>query len=205
MVAAYPPMSATLGFEESTRATLKVLIDGLNDEIEARSARWSQADLDWQEFAGTGIGQVDIPLVPIDHFHEGPHPSIIEAPIESFPAVAVTSFFTTSGTREIDGSYRSSLRLAIEMFSISGPVYDQSMIEHSTIVGRRIQRTVEAANAVLMRNRTLCGAAQPGITDLPRGGIGPQRFARKEENGTGPRWVWQGARIEYTLQRNSMF
>lgn len=205
LVGAAPGLATTLGFEEGTRGALKVLIEGLNDEIEARSGRWSQADLDWQEFAGIGIGQVDVLPIESDNFHEGPHPTIIEAPIEDFPAIAVFAYFTTSAGQGIDGAEKSNLRLAVEAFCATGPVTDESLASHTTIVHRRISRTTEAVNTVLMQQKSLCGAVQPGITEGPRGGLNPQTFIRTEESSAGPRYIWQGSRLEYTLQRNAMF
>jgi len=205
MVGAYPGLDSALGFEEATRGALKVLIDGLNDEIEARSERWSQADLEWQAFVGGGIGQTDVPLVLPEHFHEGPHMSVMKAPPEDFPMVAVMSYFTQPVSPRMDQVTSSNLRLAVEAYCITGPVADAAMSQHEAIVHRKVERTTEAINACLMRQRDLCGAVQPGITEGPRGGPGTQSFMRKEESGAGPQFIWQGSRLEYTLQRDSMF
>lgn len=205
VVGATSGLAQTLGFEEGTRGALKVLIDGLNDEIGLRSSMWAAADLEWQEFAGLGIGQVDVQPVELGNFHEGPHRSIVEAPISDFPAVCAWSYFTRATGGGLDGAERTGLRLAVETFCASGPVTDDSLMSHETIAHRRIQRTTEAVNSVLMRNRSLCGAVQPGIVESPSGGPTNQSFIRKEESGSGPRHLWQGSRLEYTLQRNSTF
>lgn len=203
-VGAAPGLDFALGFEEVGRATLKILVESLNDEIEERTNKWDLDDLDLQSLLG-GIGQVDVQPVDLEDFHDGPHPSVLKRAPERFPAVSVMSYFSQPVTSEIDQASGSSLKLAVEAFCVSGPVVEAALPQHETIVHRRILRTTEAINAVLMRERTLCGVVQPGITQGPRGGPGPQSFLRKEESGGGPDYIWQGSRLEYTLQRLSTY
>jgi hypothetical protein len=68
-------------------------------------------------------------------------------------------------------------------------------------VNRRIQRTAEAANMVLMRHQTLRNVVG-GFDDDPTMIIGDV-FTRKERSSYGDRFFWQGARLEYPVRKEA--
>lgn len=199
-----PMIEARIGFEAVARSALKVLLTHLNDEIRTESEAWSAADLEWQVLRTGGIGQIDLEIVEPINFHEGPHRSLLMAPPEAFPNVSVSAATIVPDTEQFDQFDVSSMRLYIETMVKAGPVADGSEIDFETIVHRRAQRTTEAVNRVVMRHFSALSPGQPqGLP--PRGGLTPQAWVKKKEKGSGPRYLWQGSRLEYTLQRHAKF
>lgn len=199
-----PLLDDAIGFEQVTRGALKLLIDNLNDEIADRQTRWAAADLEWQSWTGSSVGQTDVDEIPLDHFHEGAHQTIIQAPVSQFPMVSAMAYLIQPAAERFDQFDTATIRLFVEAMVHAGPVAEGSDVTFETIVHRKIERTTEAIAAVIRRDPTLCGTAKPGIERLPRGGIGAQAWVRREEKGKEPRHMWQGSRLEYTIQRHSL-
>lgn len=193
-----------LGFEVVGRACQRLMIEKLNDEIDEQSERWKAADLALQELTGGPVGQIDVEHVPAASVWEGPHKSLLDQPPEALPALNIMGYVINPDPDQLDQLETIRIRLYIEALVKAGPVPVDQETAFETIVHRRIQRTTEAVNAVVMRDRTLRGAVRP-IQSLPLGGIGQSAWLRKEEKGRGPRWLWQGSRLEYTLQRQADF
>lgn len=200
-------VEAMIGFETVTRAMRLVMAQGLNAEIDRQSDKWRAADLELQALGfDPGVGQVTVEHVDPSHLHEGPHQSFLKAPPEAFPNVSVMAYLVvpTSTSGFGDQLDSSQLTLSVESMVKAGPVGDGLDTAFETIVHRRIQRMTEAVNAVMRRNPGLLGAVAP-IQEPARGGIGQQSWVRREEKGSGPRFMWQGSRLEYTAQRASTF
>lgn len=194
-------VEGAIGFEEVTRAAHVIMIQELNDALDTENERWKKADLELQELmGGEGVGQIDIEPIPLPNFHEGPHPSFLEAPPVFFPNVSVMAYaIQPDATNLFDQVDEVGMRLFIETIVKAGPVPEGSEAEFETIVHRRIERSTEAVHAVIRNNRTLRNTVQ-SIDRPPRGGIG-QSWLRKEDKGRGPRWLMHGSRLEYQLQR----
>lgn len=198
---------ALIGFEPVERAVRLLLGDRLNDEIAAHADTWHQADLQMQSLGfDNGVGQVDLEPVAAANIHGGKHETMMHAPPDRFPAVCVMAYQTapvaTSGFGDqIDSS---QLQIQIEVFVKAGPVPDDESTWRAfeTITNRRIMRTTEAVNAVLRRDPMLLGSTA-GVQEPPRGGIGPQRWVDGKPGE--PRYMWQGAAIQYTAQRPSTY
>lgn len=191
-----------IGFEPLERACLMVMLGQLNDEIDVQSERWKPADLALQQVgAGSGVGQVDIPHIEPGNFHEGPHRSLIEAPIECFPNISMAAYATVPALTQFDQFDSSTTTLFIETMAIAGPVAEGTETMFETIVHRRIQRMTEAVSIVMLRNKTLLGTAHE-MTTPPRGGIGNQSWLRPKNKGAGEKYIWHGSRLQYTLTRH---
>jgi hypothetical protein len=165
-----------IGFEPVTRAARLVLFQGLDDEIDRQP----------------------------ENLHEGPHRSLLEQPIEAFPNCSVMAYVTIPSGEQFDQFDTSDITLFAETMVIAGPVPKGQEVPFETIVHRRIQRTTEAVNAVIKRSGTLLGTVNP-IQSMPRGGIGNSSWLRPQEKGSGPRYLWHGSRLQYTLQRHAHF
>lgn len=192
-----------MGLEPSSRAARLILFQELNDEIDKVNERWSSADLAAQALGlDTGVGQVDVPHVADSNFYEGPLRSLIEAPPEKFPNVTVMAYMTMPAARQFaDQVDSSTITMFVESMQISGPVPDGLDLEHEVIVHRRIQRMTEAVAAVIARNPTLLGTVHDLRTPA-QGGVGNSSWLRRADNGAGPRYIWHGSRLQFTLTRH---
>lgn len=198
-------LESFIGFEPVSRAARLVLVKELNDEIAAGARRWGAADLALQQMGlDPGVGQVDVQPVATQNFHEGPHASLITSPPDRFPNISVAAYMTMPAPAQfqLDQADTNDLTLFVESMAIAGPVPAGSEVAYETIVHRRIQRMTEAAAAVMRRSGTLLGTVSP-IALPPRGGIGNASWLRREGKGAGARYLWQGSRLQYTLQRFS--
>lgn len=201
-------LEAGIGFEPVTRAARLVLFDQLDDEVARVEEQWHAADLSLQGLGlDPGVGQVDLERVPVENLHEGPHVSFLMSPPERFPNVSVMAYLVTPATSQLlDTADTGDVLLKVETMVKAGPVAadDSNLTGIETIVHRRIERTTEAVNNVIRRNTTMLGTTLPQQLP-PRGGIGQQAWVRGQNKGTGPRYLWHGSVLQYTLQRISSF
>lgn len=194
-----------IGFEPLSRATRLILFEQLNDEIDRQAERWDMADLALQELGlDPGVGQIEVQHVEPGNFFEGPHKSLAESPPDRFPNVSAAGYMTipAAANFQLDQVDVNDLTLFVETMAIAGPVPKGQEVAFETIVHRRIQRTTEAVAAVIRRSGTLLGTVNP-IERPPRGGIGNPSWVKREKAGAGPRYLWQGSRLQYTLQRHA--
>lgn len=192
-----------IGFEPVARACRMTLLQFLNDEIDAQSERWRNADSRLQELGmDEGVGQVDVERIPPANFHEGPHKSLIEAPPEAFPNVSVMAYMTVPAASQFGDQVDSSdITLFVEAMAKSGPVPEGLEVAHESIVHRRIQRMTEALALVIARDPMLLGTVH-GMRLPPRGGVGNSTWLKQRSKGAGDRFLWQGSRLQYTLTRH---
>lgn len=192
-----------VGFEFVTRAARLALFAGLNDEIDAQSARWKKADLASQaQGLDPQVGQIDVQHVLPQNMHDGPRTSLITSPPSFFPNFAVMAYTTRpSAVQAFDQANSSDLTLFIEAMAITGPVPDGLEAVHETIVHRRIERMTEAIAIVMERNQTLMGTVHAMVTP-PQGGVGTSSVLRNQDKGSGPKYLWHGSRLIYTVTRH---
>ena len=200
-------LETLIGFEPLGRAARLVLFEELNDQIDVESERWHRADLALAELGlDPGIGQIEVEHVAPENLHEGPHRSLMDAPPESFPNVSVAGYAVVASPEQFDRLDSNRLTLFVESWATSGPIErDASAIDvlpFETILHRRIQRMTEAVAAVIRGSVDLLGTVNP-IELPPRGGILNQSWLKSTAQGTGPRYLWQGSRLQYTLERNA--
>lgn len=196
-------LDASVGFEQIGRACRLALAGGLNDEIDRQKARWDEADLVLQQLGfDEGVGQIDIDHVEDANLFEGPHKSLADSPVEMFPNVSVMAYMAVPSPFQLDQTMRSDITLFVESMAIAGPVPDGQEVAFETIVHRKIQRMTEAVAIVIKRSGNLLGTVEP-IAAPPRGGIGTPTWLKGANKGSGPRHLWHGSRLQYTLQRQA--
>lgn len=192
-----------VGFEPVSRAARLVLFQDLNAEIDAQAERWDQADLALQTMGlDPGVGQVVVEHVQPGNIFEGSHKSLLMSPKERFPNVSVAAYMVVPSAEQFDQLDQIDLTFFAESMVIAGPVTDGQEVTFETIVHRRAQRMTEAVAAVIRRSGNLLGAVLP-IQMPPRGGVGNASWLRKESKGAGDRYLIQGSRLQYTLQRHA--
>lgn len=196
-------LEAGIGWEPVTRAAALVLFEGLNDMIDQVSEIWKPADLKLQELGmDSGIGQIEVEHVKAADFHPGPRRTMIEQPPERFPCISAFAYMSVPSASQFDQFDSSDITLFVESMATSGPIEAGTELAHEAIVHRRISRMTEAVAATIARSGTLLGTVEP-FTRPPRGGIGNNSWLKGQGSGTGPRHLWQGSRLQYTLKRHA--
>lgn len=204
LIANRGPIEPLHGFEVVGRAARLIVADGINDEIDRLQQRWFVADMDFED-QGFDIGVRDAGLEHIDvgNVFQGPHKSLAASPITRFPNVSVTCYATRpSGQNALnDHMDVPELSLLMEVMVKAGPVPVGEELLYDQILHRRVERTSEAAIAVLARSRDLLATVD--AISQPRGGIVNASWTRSEsmEGETGANYVLQGTRFTYALIR----
>lgn len=193
-----------IGFEPITRAVRLVLAKGVNSWIDRQSERWKIKDLALQALGIEQLGQIEVEHIPLDHIHEGPHPSFLESPPEAFPNITVMGYITRPSGSQFDQFDSSEITLFVETMCLAGPVPAGQDTVYETIVHRRIERTTEAVHATLRSDPMLLGTVDP-MRLPPIGGIGTASWLRRQEGGSSLRHLMHGSRLQYTLQRHAAF
>lgn len=181
---------STLGLERIAREALIVLIDNLNDELESVQATWTTLDTQLAQLRREPLREVKLELVELSNFVLGHRPSLIEAPIENYPNVAVLSEAAIPANIE----QPDTIHIFQDTLIIELMVRSKEGEEH---VNRRAWRTVEAVNNVIQANRTLNGLVEE-ITS-PVNAVISDCLIRTERASNGVPWFWQGARLEYEV------
>jgi len=187
----------TTGLEEIQREALYVLMDNLNDALADMEAYWAPKD---EALAlRLGIDYVPTTLEPVipTNFHEGHRPSLIGAPIDRYPNVAVMCFRAAPSAESAAYDHMESYRDALWV-----EVMVKSQVSEEEC-NRRIHRMASAANLCMMAHKTLNGSVS-GMDTAPTTNIS-DLFKRKEKaSGYGPEWYWQGARLDYTVRKEAV-
>lgn len=192
------------GLQSLQEAALVVVFEQLNDALIVAEQEGQERD---ESFGNRlGIPMPEVTLEPIDktahessptgNFYFGHRPSLINASIDRYPNVAVIADRFDPATGGIDQGTQFLDRLRIEVM-VKG-----LGINGEELVNRRIQRTMDAVNAVIQANPTLGGAVQ-SLEEQSRGYIG-NVFPRKAETSYGEVWYWQGAQLNYTVRKSSV-
>lgn len=196
------------GSEQIQRAALYVLHKTINEAIGLVQAAWVASDTEH----ATVFGNTYIPTIlePIQNknFHEGHRPSLINAPVDRYPNVAVMAYRATPapGTDLFDHqeNYRVSLAVEVMVKAMSE--------EGEEVCNRRAHRLVDAVHVSLMANTTLGGLVS-GFDGTPTTSV-TELFTRKDRGGNdsgqrgartayGPEWFWQGGRLEYAVRKEA--
>lgn len=191
--------TSLIGLEEVQRAALVQLFDNLNSEIAKMEEFFYQRDLDFFTRMGrdaSEVTRIELEQVAPENFYTGHVPSLIEAPITSYPNVAALCTLATpaAGSESIDqgSAYRNVLYVEIMA---------KSEVDAQEANSRAL-RMAEAAHRCIMRDQTLGGIVN-GFEGDPSGQPGDV-FVRKEKTGYGQRWFWQGVRLEYAVRKEAV-
>jgi hypothetical protein len=183
----------------------RIMIEELNDEIAEIDAAREQADQDLYEVLGLTV-TLPITCEPVVLFHPGHRPSLIQAPKEMYPNLSVMAYRdVTRQSNDDDGSWHDttvSIETMVKAIALpEGEKFTRENQAAEELVNRRVQRTAKAIHNVSLRDRTLGGfLVGTHLGDTPNRNIGDV-FVRRDKDGTGDRWLWQGARLDYSIVR----
>lgn len=188
------------GMEELSVSAFNVLFDELNDELAAVEVE--KVELDRQLAARRRARYEPILLERIEdeNFHCGNRPSLAtdDEPLESYPNCAVMAFQSRPAAQDdYDQGANYQDGIYVEVMVKASPE------EGAETCNRRIWRTVDAANNVMLRNRTLGGSIED-IGGSPSAIIS-EVFKRPGQSDYGEDWFWQSGRIDYAPTKFSPF
>jgi len=198
--------AAGTGLERVQVAAWRLLTLNLNDEIDLLEAAWADIDEDTAEIAG--VDPLDHEPITVEHiatadFFRGHRPSVLAAPMDRFPAVAVLcSQSRWNPLLDSDQGESQNISMAIELVvrsaEIAGETYEAT-VKAEDEVNSRCLRTVDAIRNVISRSPSLGGTVAPIGTEPTVRILNVAQ--RRERQTTGALWLIQGARLEYTVER----
>lgn len=188
------------GFEAERIATeaLTLLVNNVNAELTTLNTGLITHD----KTVAALLKKPYIPVAPEpfkpQNCYLGHKPSLIEAPIENFPnlSVIIERVIPSEESDQFDQMHMYQDTMGVEVMVKSEKDED--------IVTKRMLRSIEAINNVLMENRTLNGAVLE-IKDTPEVIITDCFIRRKNVGGVGPDFFWQAGRIEYHVDKPAKF
>jgi hypothetical protein len=195
--------AAGTGLERVQVAAWRLLTLNLNDEIDLLEAAWADIDADTAEIAGEVYAPVSVEHVATEDFFRGHRPSVLAAPMDRFPAVAVLcSQSRWAPLIDSDQGESQNISMAIELVvrsaEIAGETYEAT-VKAEDEVNSRCLRTVDAIRNVISRSPSLGGTVAPIGTEPTVRILNVAQ--RRDRQTTGALWLIQGARLEYTVER----
>lgn len=182
--------TADIQTEEIQRQTIKILYDDLNTEITNRSAGWTTKDTTYYASIGRPAPGFTVEQVDTENFYPGVVPSLIKAPIEKYPNVSAYAWQAVPTNSRDDTAEEYRITLAIEVMVKS--------ITSELEVNSRIQKTLEAIHAIMVKNLSINHTVNTSNAPIKTMG---DVFIRRESNGRGPEWFWQGGKLEYVVEK----
>lgn len=194
------------GLEKIQREAFIVLFQNLNAQIQLVESAWESLDQEFATIIGENYEALTLEPVENINFHLGHRPSLIKAPINFYPNVSMMAYQSRPSSPDNLDQYSSySNRLMVELM-VKSPEYNEGDTDKQqqaeSIVNKRIQRTTDAANNVIMQHQTLNNTV-PGVESSPNVIISDVFKRTQESGGYGPSWLWQGSRLEYTFGKTS--
>lgn len=184
--------SPTIGMEQIARQALIILIETLEDELIHQEEVWEPLDKELAEKRGLKSEPIELEIPELKNFYPGHVPSLINAPIERYPNIAVDADRAASGLNNtLDQASIYGVSLFVE-FMVKSEKSEEE-------VSARAQRTLDAINICLMSNRTLRGVVQE-LDDTPTVQLS-EVFTRTEKASSRKKWFWRGGRLEYVPQK----
>lgn len=180
-----------------------MLAENLNAEIAVQQRAGEERDRKVAELRGKTYASVALEQLETSNMHVGTKPSLLDAPIDEYPNIAVMAWQsmpnTVAQTDQLAG-YTDTVAIEGMVRSPRGDKADrEEMHRNEEIVNARCQRTMDAVVNVIQRDSTL-GGRFIGLKYPPRSVIS-EVFVRLEDNTSGDAWLWQGFRIEFSFDR----
>jgi hypothetical protein len=198
-------MRPMIGLEEIASEAFVVLHGALNAELAQIESESVAHDQRMDDIRGRQFQPVTLEPVDRNNFHLGHQPSLIDddTPLESYPAVSVMCYraqpSASSATFDHGTGYRNTLY--VETLVKAGPEDPEEPYRTAEVCDKRIWRTIEAINNVLMRNQDLNGTIV--CLEEPMAIIS-EVFERPESDiNTEISWLWQAGRVEYGITKFS--
>lgn len=184
-----------LGLEYVQREGYKVLYQNLNNRLTSINQSMTTSDTELAAFISQPYVPTTVEAVAPENFYSGHRPSLVNAPIDRYPNCSIWAVRVMP----------SPENAMLDQISVHKTLlYLEIMVKSAKDEGEvnsRLLRTVEAANVCLLENPTLNGLVHEQDGD-PTVNISDV-FIRKERTGYGAEWYWQGARIDYTIRKES--
>lgn len=205
-------MDARIGSEDLHWGIFQVLAANVNTVIATEETRGYVIDDAFETMTGRGLGRVSLERVDVaKNIHMGHRPSLIDAPADEYPSIAVMTYLSNQSPRNLglDHAREAALTVSIECLVKAGPYDDddRGISDGEEIVNRRVQRTAEAIQQVMLAKRELSGYELPDSTEpiISWGEV----FAKADlsDDSAGPRrFYWQGVRLQYVyLKMKSLY
>lgn len=179
------------GLELLERNAFTNLFASINTELISVSNHWLTLDQSLAALRGETFASCILETFPNQNFHLGHRPSLLTAPVSDYPNISCMGYDSSPDAEQFDQYDKSVLRLYLEIM-VKGTEEDGE-----ETVNRRIKRTTEAAINVLGRDRSF-GREFPEMQKPARVTIG-DLFVRREEKSRGDIFLWQGSRVEYSI------
>jgi hypothetical protein len=177
--------SVSLSLELVGKRALSVLKDNLNTELDAQYTLWQTID------SSLGYPLVRNEYVRPENFYHGHRPSLIDAPVDKYPNVCSMAWQATPEVERLDEMNKYQIILFIESMCKS--------VEDEEELNSRVQRMTDAIHTCFMKNKSL-GGTTVRLGDTPRATLS-EIFVRPEIRGHGDRFLWQGSRLEYSIEK----
>ena len=184
------------------QAALRILFEGLNAEITVQNGVFDITDGEFFAAIGQTDPNINAEQIPPDNFYAGHIPSLLKAEISKYPNVACIASQATPQRSTDDWGDMYNVSLAVELMARSEAVPAAKEFQAQLEVNGRIQRMMEAAHVVILENRTLRNTV-PRLSSRPTVFVSDAFVRRENTSGTGDKWFWQGARLEYPVEKYS--
>lgn len=184
-------LTSSIGLERLQRAAILQLATLLNDKIDDENTLWAARDTAFFTSLYGAPRTITVEHVETTNFYAGHRPSLIEAPIERYPNCSAMAYTSTPKGSNDDHGEMLDLKLAVELMA-------KSVVDEEE-VNSMIQRMADAAVQVFVNADFSFGGIVP-VDGMPTVTLGDV-FVRREEKGRGTRWFWQGARLEFSVDK----
>lgn len=219
-------MSSRLGVENLQWQVFQLIFNRLNAALAEEQDRGFLIDDAFNELTGRGLVHTRLDPIAKGNFHMGHRPSLIEAPVSEWPAVAVMAYSSVPSpvNGALDQSDSNRITLSIECIVHAGPYTvggdgrlatsggagkgTASFTRHDgeEAVDRKIKRTAEAIHVVMVEGRFTPSPFFPSETP-PTITFGEVFIRDGATDGTDQlgRYFWQGVRFQYTYDKTTGF
>jgi len=196
-------LTAAIGMERLQRAVTLLLIQNINNAIDAQNTLWGTRD----DIFFTAVGRDQDPFVcehiASDNIYSGTIPSLIEKPNEFYPNCCVIAYIGSPISNSSDFVDCYGITIAIEIM-----VKSESSEEE---VNARIHRTLEAANSIMVtekhRGFPEGNDGAPIVPKISRPAMVTIGEIFIKHSGTDPnaRTFYQGGSLNYLAEKFSPY
>lgn len=189
------------GLEHIGRETCIILIDYLPAELQSQEDYWDELDKSFDEKREIVYQPITLEKMDKGNILFGHNDSLIQAPVDMYPNVAVMAFDSSPSEDQGDQYEIHDCILVLELM-VKANYDDGPRLEE--LLNKRTYRTMEAVVSTIAKHSTLNGLLVSPIVDAPSVFVS-NIFARSEFTGHGEEFLWQGARIEYLFEKPATY
>ena len=186
--------SRSTGLEVIGRQAIMALYASLNAELIYQTSLWAPRDVLYAQEMDSVYQPIVLEPFKPENFYHGHIPSLLNSNVDRYPNVCAMAYQARpNNAMGGDQHHVYDVKLYVEIMCKS------DMNEEE--VNSRIQRTTDAAHNVLLGDRTLGGTVL-SIGDAPQVEI-TDVFAGTDTKNRGVRFIWQGSRTDFTVQKHA--